>query len=49
MATAWPAAGAGEDAAAKVGFFFFGGMLVARPAGWSPLKVMAVQCTRGHP
>ena len=56
MATAWPAAG--EDAVAKVGFFFFGGMLVARPAGWSPLKVaqrqlkayfiMAVQCTRGH-
>ena len=36
MATAWPAA-AGEAAAAKVGFF--GDMLVARRAGWTPLKV----------
>jgi len=39
MATAWPAAGTGEDAAAKVGFFFFGDMLGARRAGWTPLKV----------
>ena len=55
MARAWLAA-AGEDAAAKVGCLF-GDMLVARRAGWTPLKVaqrqfkayfiMAVQCTRG--
>ena len=37
MARAWLAA-AGEDAAAKVGRLF-GDMLVARRAGWTPLKV----------
>ena len=57
MATAWPAAD--EDAAAKVGLFFFGDMLVARRAGWMLLNVaqrqfktyftMAVKCTCGHP
>ena len=37
MARAWLAA-AGKDAAAKVGCLF-GDMLVARRAGWTPLKV----------
>ena len=37
MARAWLAA-AGEDAVAKVGCLF-GDMLLARRAGWTPLKV----------